>query len=204
MFNVYFLFFSSAQGLVTSDSSLTCPTKSVQSQHGSIMSISPTGNKSIQQPIIVNQAQSNSTNFQPQSGSVVIQGQQGQVLVQGQQGQVLVQGQQGSVMVQDQQSSMVVQGQQSPMVVQSQHGSMIVQGQSGSMKMGVQTSTSPSPSGSGSGTVTMATPTKGLLQGKVLMGANQQVAIPTQIKVSIEVGRTILWSQILILIFWIL
>lgn len=180
---MYFLFFSSAQGLVTSDSSLTYPTKSVQSQHGSIMSISPTGNKSIQQPIIVNQAQSNSTNFQPQSGSVVIQGQQGQVLVQGQQGQVLVQDQQGSVMVQDQQSSMVVQ---------SQHGSMIVQGQSGSMKMGVQTSTSPSPSGSGSGTVTMATPTKGLLQGKVVMGANQQVAIPTQIKVSIEVERTIL------------
>lgn len=185
-----FSFFSSAQGLVTSDTSLTstCPTKSVQSQHGSIMSISPTGNKSIQQPIIVNQAQSNSTNFQPQSGSVVIQGQQGQVLVQGQQGQVLVQGQQGSVMVQDQQSSMVVQGQQSPVVVQSQQGSMIVQGQSGSMKMGVQTSASPSPSGSGIGTVTMATPTKGLpqgLQGKVVMGANQQVAVPTQIKVSI-------------------
>jgi hypothetical protein len=43
------------------------------------MSISPTGNKSIQQPIIVNQAQSNLTNFQHQSGSVVIQGQQGQV-----------------------------------------------------------------------------------------------------------------------------
>ncbi|CAC5409705.1 unnamed protein product [Mytilus coruscus] len=63
-----------AQGLVTSDNSFTsmCTTKSVQSQSGSIMSISPTGNKSQQQPV------------QPSNVTILGQSQAGMLLQQGQ------------------------------------------------------------------------------------------------------------------------
>lgn len=152
-----------AQGLVSNEMSFTttCPTKSIQSQNGSIMSVSPTGNKSVQQqPVIVNQSQSSGIHSQS-----VIYHQPGQVLVQNQQGSVLVQGQQGSL------------------VVQSQQGPVIIQGQSGTQRIAAQSDTSTAQLGA----ATVATPTKVLpqaMQGKVPISASAQVAVPTQIKIA--------------------